>query len=141
MCSLRVDVAGIDGGGSRVSAAGSLPRALSGQAGPVAADPVSVSVAATLGARAAAISGHSTLAAAISAHRGAQLHTDAAHYTATEAANAALLAARILGARVPHLAAALDDYAAAAEAEVAAKAAALEAQGWQAYAAAMKPAH
>jgi phosphoribosylaminoimidazole carboxylase len=58
------------------------------------------------------------------------------------ATNAALLAARILGARVPHLAAALDAYAAAADAEVLAKAAALEEQGWKAYAAAMpKPAH
>ena len=53
------------------------------------------------------------------------------------ATNAALLAVRILGARVPHLAAALDDYAARAEAEVLAKAEALEARGWQAYAADM----
>ena len=57
------------------------------------------------------------------------------------ATNAALLAIRILGARVPHLAADLDAYAARAEAEVLAKAAELEARGWKEYAAGMPKAY
>lgn len=58
---------------------------------PVAADPVSVAVASTLAARAAAVSGHSSLAAAIAAHRGARLNADAASYLEVDEAAAATL--------------------------------------------------
>ena len=80
MASLRVDVAGVDSGGSRVGASGAPPKPLTALAAPLAADPVSVAVAATRGARAAAVHAHSTLAAALTRGRGAQLRGDTTGY-------------------------------------------------------------
>jgi len=77
--------------GSQVTAAGSHSTSLPVVPSPVAADPVSVAVASTLAARAAAVSGHSSLAAAIAAHRGARLNADAASYLEVDEAAAATL--------------------------------------------------
>ena len=88
MASLRISPDAVVAAGSQVTAAGSHSTSLPVVPRPVAADPVSVAVASTLAARAAAVSGHSSLAAAIAAHRGARLNADAASYLEVDEAAA-----------------------------------------------------
>ena len=91
MVSLRINPDGVVAAGSQVAAAGSHSTRLPVTAGPAAADPVSVAIAATLAARAGAVSANSALGAAVAAHHGGRLSMDAASYVEVDANSAATL--------------------------------------------------
>ena len=91
VASLRIDPDAVAAAGSQVAAAGSHSTRLPVMAGPAAADPVSVAIAATLAARAGAVSANSTLGSAVAAHHGGRLSTDAASYVEVDEASAATL--------------------------------------------------
>ncbi len=89
--SLRIDPDAVAAAGSQVASAGSHSTRLPVMAGPAAADPVSVAVAATLAARAGAVSANSALGSAVAAHHGGRLSADAASYIEVDETSAATL--------------------------------------------------
>ena len=91
MGDLRINPAEVAAVGSRVTQAASHSTHLGTEVTPVASDPVSAAAAATLGARAKAVSAHSAIASAMTAHRGGQLRADAASYVAVDSSGAAAL--------------------------------------------------